>query len=289
MTYTRRRDYIWIIAGTLLMALSTNFFFTPSKMVPGGFTGLSIIIKYCTAGVIPGGMPTWLSNILLNIPLILGAVRIRGWSFMRRTFAASACFSLWLFILPEYALTADDLFLTTVSGGVLMGAGLGFVFLGKATTGGTDTLGALLQRKFPYLSTAKLMQYMDAAVILLSVGIFGVNISVYALITVVITSYVADRVTGGFKNACFAHIISEKHELIAGEIMREMNRGVTKLRGTGMYTRNDRPVLLCAVSKKEAVILREIVARADPAAFLILTDAEEIRGEGFLEYSKEEL
>ena len=289
MTYNKRRDYFWIAFGTLLMALSANFFFTPSKMVPGGFTGLAIIIKYCTAGLIEGGIPTWMSNIMLNIPLILGAIRIRGWGFMKRTFVASAVFSIWLAVIPERALIADDLFLTTVAGGALMGAGLGFVFLGKATTGGTDTMGALLQRAFPHLSTAKLMQFMDGAVILLSAGIFGIPISTYALISVIIASYIADRITGGSRSACFAHIISAKYDEIAQEIMRTMDRGVTELHGTGMYTKADRPVLLCAVSKKEAVILREMVAEIDPEAFLIMTDAEEIRGEGFLAYSREEL
>ena len=186
--YERRRDYFWVLTGTLLMALSANLCFTPAKMVPGGFTGLAIIIKYATAPIMPAwmpaefsdGLPTWLSNAMLNVPLILAAIYVRGWKkFMRRTFAASIIFSLWLLVVPEYALMGDDLFLTTIVGGALMGAGLGFVFLGKATTGGTDTLGALIQRAFPHMSTAKLMQLLDAAVILLSVWIFGVQISMY--------------------------------------------------------------------------------------------------------------
>ena len=168
--YERRRDYFWVLTGTLLMALSANLCFTPAKMVPGGFTGLAIIIKYATAPIMPAwmpaefsdGLPTWLSNAMLNVPLILAAIYVRGWKFMRRTFAASIIFSLWLLVVPEYALMGDDLFLTTIVGGALMGAGLGFVFLGKATTGGTDTLGALIQRAFPHMSTAKLMQLLDA-------------------------------------------------------------------------------------------------------------------------------
>jgi uncharacterized membrane-anchored protein YitT (DUF2179 family) len=266
-------------------------------MVPGGFTGLAIIIKYATASFMPGwvpaefadGIPTWLSNVLLNVPLILAAIHIRGWKFMRRTFAASIIFSLWLLIVPEYALMGDDLFLTTIVGGALLGAGLGFVFLGKATTGGTDTLGALIQRALPHMSTAKLMQVLDALVILLSVWIFGVHVSMYAVISVVLTSRVADGITSGFRNAYSAFIVSPRHQEIANQIMHELNRGVTRLPGTGMYTGQDRPVLLVAVSKKQAVILRELVAGIDPDAFMILTDAQEIRGEGFLGYSREEL
>ena len=287
----RLQDYLSILLGTLLMALSANLAFTPAKMVPGGFTGLAIIIRYVSAGLpwFPGGIPTWLSNAALNIPLILAAIRVRGWLFMRRTFAASVIFSLWLLVVPEYPLMGDDLFLTTIAGGAVMGAGLGFVFLGKATTGGTDTLGALLQRAFPYMSTATLMKLLDGAVILLSVWIFGVKISMYAIISVVLTSRVADSITIGFRNAYSALIISERHEELAGRIMRELVRGVTRLEGTGMYTGENRPVLLVAVSKKEAVLLRDLVAETDPGAFMILTDAHEVRGEGFLNYSHEEL
>jgi uncharacterized membrane-anchored protein YitT (DUF2179 family) len=295
--YERRRDYLFVLAGTCLMALSANLCFTPAKMVPGGFTGLAIIMKYASAPLIPAwapesfaeGLPTWFSNVLLNIPLILAAIRVRGWKFMRRTFAASVIFSLWLLVLPEYPLMGDDLFLTSVVGGALMGAGLGLVFLGKATTGGTDTLGALLLRLFPHLSTARLMQVLDAAVILLSVGIFGTRISLYAVISVVLTSRVADRITSGFRNAYSAFIVSSRHQKIADAVMKDLGRGVTSLSGTGMYTGKERPVLLAAVSRKQAVILKELVAGIDPDAFMILTDAREIRGEGFLGYSREEL
>ena len=295
--YERRRDYLWVLAGTFLMALSANLCFTPAKMVPGGFTGLAIVLKYASAPFMPGwapegfeeGLPTWFSNVLLNVPLILAAIRVRGWKFMRRTFAASVIFSLWLLILPEYPLMGEDLFLTAVVGGTLMGAGLGFVFLGKATTGGTDTLGALLLRLFPHLSTARLMQILDAAVILLSVWIFGTRISLYAVISVVLTSHAADRINSGFRNAYSAFIVSSRHEEIAASILKDLGRGVTRLSGTGMYTGKDRPVLLAAVSRKQAVILKELVAGIDPDAFMILTDAREIRGEGFLGYSKEEL
>ena len=295
--YERRRDYLFVLAGTFLAALSANLCFTPAKMVPGGFTGLAIIIRYASAPFMPEGLPldlahgvpTWLSNAALNVPLILAAIKVRGWKFMRRTFAASLIFSLWLMVLPEYPLLGDDLFLTTVAGGALMGAGLGFVFLGKATTGGTDTLGALIQRAVPHMSTARLMQVLDAAVILLSVWIFGVRISAYAVISVALTSRIADGITSGFRNAYSALIVSSRHREIGTRILEDLGRGATLLEGTGLYTGKERPVIMVAVSKKQAVVLKELVAAADPDAFMILADAQEIRGEGFLGYSREEL
>ena len=207
---------------------------------------------------------------------------------MRRTFAASVIFSVWLFALPTFSLVDNDPVITAVIGGTLMGCGLGAVFLGKATTGGTDTLAALLQRVFPHLSAAKIMPVLDGVIIVLSIWIFGIRISLYAIITVVLCGWLADRVTTGSRNAWLAYIISDRHAEISGAIMHEMNRGATLLDAKGVYTNQERPVLLCAVSRRQAVVLRDIVSEIDPRAFFVLTDASEIRGEGFQNYSKDE-
>ena len=189
----RKEDYIKIIVGTLLMALSANFFYTPANMVPGGFTGLAIILQETTRRFAGTPVPVWLWNIILNVPLILISIKTRGWKFMRRTLLASLLFSLWMYLLPEYALADQDPLLIAVIGGGLMGAGLGYVFLGKATTGGTDTLAALIQRAFPYLTAARIMPVLDGIIILLSVWIFGFRISMYAIITVVLCGRIADK------------------------------------------------------------------------------------------------
>ena len=285
----RRIDYACIIVGTFLMAVSANFFYTPANMVPGGFTGLSIILQHVTTGIVAGGLPVWFWNIVLNVPLILFSVRLRGWKFMRRTFVASLVFSAWLFVLPEQALVGDNLFLIAIIGGALMGAGLGLVFLGKATTGGTDTVAALLQRALPHYNTAKIMPVLDGLVILLSVWIFGIEVSLYAVITVVLCGRLADNMVTGQRNACMAYIISEQQEDIAEAISQQMKRGATILHGTGTYTNRPREVLLVAVSNRQTALLRDIVAEVDPKAFFILTDASEVRGEGFLNYTNEEL
>lgn len=289
ISHEKKQDFFWIVTGTALAAFATNLFFTPANLVPGGFTGLAIIIKDLTRGLLTGGVPTWFTNLALNVPLILLSVRQRGFSFLKRTLAASLLFSFWLYVFPELPLAGDDLFLSSVVGGALMGLGLGFVFLGKATTGGTDTVAALIQPLIPHKSTAFVMQALDAAVILLSVWIFGMRVSLYAVVSVVIMSALADYVVIGSRNANVAYIISEKYQEIADEIFAELDRGVTLLQATGMYTGESRPVLYCAVSKKQSVLLREIVQSIDPSAFMILTDAREIRGEGFLRYTKDEL
>lgn len=289
-TFRRERagDYVRILLGTLLMAVSANFFYEPANMVPGGFTGLAIILRDVTGRVFHMELPLGLWNIVLNVPLILLSIRVRGWHFMRRTFLAALVFSFWLLLLPETDLVPGEFFLTAVIGGCLMGAGLGLVFLGKATTGGTDTLAALIQRLLPHLNAAQIFPVLDGAVILLSVWIFGMEISLYAVISVILSGRIADGIIAGSRNSCVAYIISEKSEEISAQILREMNRGVTMLEGTGKYTNSPRPVLFCAVSRKQAVVLRELVEEIDKSAFLILTDAHEVRGEGFLSYGREE-
>ena len=289
-TFRRERasDYVRILLGTLLMAASTNFFYGPARMVPGGFTGLAIILRDVGTKALHLSLPLGIWNVLLNVPMILLSIRVRGWHFMRRTFLAALAFSFWLLLVPELELVPGEYFLTSVAGGCLMGAGLGLVFLGKATTGGTDTLAALIQKMLPHLNTAQIFPVLDGAVILLSVWIFGMEISLYAVSSVILSGRIADGIIAGARNACVAYIISEKSEEISSQILQEMNRGVTMLEGTGKYTNSPRPVLFCAVSKKQAVVLRELVEEIDRNAFLILTDAHEVRGEGFLGYGHEE-
>ena len=284
----RRSEYLLMILGTAIMAVSANIFFSPAGMVPGGFTGLAVLIERLTAGFPHGGIPLWLGNVLLNVPLILFSIKIRGWHFIKRTFLASLLFSVWLFIIPEYAIPDIDHFLTAVIGGSVMGLGIGLVFFGKATTGGTDTLAALIQHFLPHLSAAKILPILDGIIILLSVWVVGFHVSMYAVIAVILTGRIADRLIYSFRNAYLAYIISDKHEEIAHSILYDLERGATLLPGKGMYTGQDRPVLFCAVSRKQAVLLKELVYDHDPQAFMVLTDAGEIRGEGFLQYSNEE-
>ena len=288
-TKEARQNLIWIFVGTFFTALAANLFYTPADMVPGGFTGLAIIMRHLTLHLMDGGMPVWLGNLILNVPLILLAILLRGWRFMRRTLIASLLFSAWLYVIPVQAVVEDDLLLISLFGGAIMGLGLGLVFFGKATTGGTDTVAALVQKFLPHIGVARMMPVLDGAVILLSVWIFGIRVSLYATISVIVSGIVADRLISGLKNAYTAFIVSAKYNEIAETVMKTMDRGVTSLKGEGMYTHRERPVLLCAVSKRQIADLKEIVYSADPDAFMILVDSREIRGEGFLQYSTEEL
>lgn len=275
-------DYIFITAGTLLMAAATNMFYDPAGMVPGGFTGLAILINRTTQRLFGKGLPLWAGNMVLNLPLIAYSAKTQGTKFTRRAITASVIFSAWLLLLPDLNIVHDDMLLTSVTGGALMGAGLGAVFFGKATTGGTDTIASMIHKKYPYISSAKILWALDAFVILLSVWIFGVNNSLYAIISAAVSGKISGAMVSGFKNAYAVYIISDRYERIKERIFAELNRGATLLEGQGMYTGKEKAVLFCAVSNRQAAELREIVQEEDENAFVIITDASEIRGRGFI-------
>lgn len=283
------RNLILVCMGTLGMAFAYALFFTPCNMVPGGFTGLAMVMRRLTSDMMPGGIPLWAGNLILNLPLLVIAGFSRGWRFIGRTMLASGMFSVWLAVIPEHILVPDDLLLTAVFGGILMGFGLGATFLGKATTGGTDTLASLIQKAFPYMSTAGITPVMDAIVIIISAGLFGIRVSMYAVLSIIISGQISEKIVSGFKNAYTAYIISDRHAEIAQVILSELRRGCTSLSGQGMYTEEKKRVLMCAVSRKQVALLKDTVYKIDPNAFMILTDSHEIRGEGFLRYSKDEL
>lgn len=278
-----------VLFGTLMMGIGYNLFFTPAGMVPGGFTGLSIIIRRLTDGVWEGGLPVWLGSILLNVPLLIVAGFIRGRRFAAKTIAASLTLSAWIFILPERSVCPDDLLLTAAFGGVFMGVGLGTVLSAGTTTGGTDTLASLLQRLIPYVPTAAIVPILDGLIIGASALVFGLKVSLYAVISVIISGQISDRLVRGVKNAYAAWIVSDKRSEIAHAVITELGRGATAVPGYGMYGRQDRKILLCAVPKKQVPALKELVRREDPDAFMIISDCHEIRGQGFIGFSDADL
>ena len=271
-------EYVLIILGAFVMGFAIKNLYDPISLVTGGVTGIAIVMKSVT------GIPLWLTNTLCNIPLFLAAWKIKGWGFIKRTLTATAALSISLLVMPEMAFLTDDLFLTSLFGGIVCGAGTGLIFLFQATTGGTDMLAALIQRKLRHYSIAQIMQVLDGMVVLLGAMVFGIRYALYALIAIYATAKVSDGILEGLKFSKQAYIISDRYQEIARAIMTRMDRGVTALDGVGMYSGQGKKVLFCVVSKKEIVTIREIVAEFDRKAFLIVTDVREVFGEGFIEY-----
>lgn len=279
-------DYILLIVGTGLLAASIQCVFDPIGLVTGGFSGIAIIVKALTENLIPGGVPLWLTNLALNVPVFLVAYKIKGKRFIGRTLAGTFLLSAWLYVIPSIDVTQGDYILAAVFGGVLCGAGMGMILLAKATTGGTDMVATLIQHYVKHYSIVRILQILDAIVVLCGWYVFGIRAALYAMVAIFITSKVSDALMEGFKFSKAAFIISDKYEQVAKCILEDLDRGVTGLKARGMYSGDDKCMLYCVVSQKEIVRVKEIVAEVDPDAFVIVSDAREVLGEGFLEYSK---
>lgn len=278
--------FLLIIVGTAGVAFAVQCMYDPCGLVTGGFSGIAIIIKSLTEHIIPGGVPLWLTNLLLNIPVFIVAYIKMGKRFIGRTLLGTVMLSVWLYILPVIDLAQGDMLLVALFGGVFSGAGMGMVLRANATTGGTDMVAALIQLKIRHYNVAQIMQILDGAIVILGFFVFGLRPSLYAIVAIFVTTKVSDAILEGFKYSKAAYIITDKYEEVAKVLMEELDRGATGLKATGMYTGKDRCVLYCVVSKKQIVTLKEIVVNIDPKAFVIVSDVREVLGEGFLDYKE---
>ena len=279
-------EYLMIIVGTGLMSLAINSVFDASGMVTGGFSGIAIIIKAWTKGLVNGGIPLWVTNCVLNIPLFFIAWRVKGFSFIKKAILGEISLSVWLAIQPVFHLAGDDLLLAALYGGVIQGVGIGLVFLGGGTTGGTDMMAAIIQKFLQHYSISQIMQIIDGAVVVVGMYVFGIHKALYAIIAVYLVTKVSDGLIEGLKFSKAVYIITEKPEEIAGMIMEDLDRGATGINVKGMYSGQDKLMLFVVVNKKEIVMLKEKVDEIDPQAFVFVTDAREVHGEGFIEKNR---
>ncbi len=218
------RAYVYILIGTAVMAVSITSIYDHMQMVTGGFSGLAIIIKSLTENLMPGGIPLWLTNAVLNIPLFFLGVSIKGWEFTKKSIFGALALSLWLFLIPELPIIPDDMLLAALFGGVIMGVGIGFIFMGQGTTGGTDMVSALIQHKMRHYSIAQILQVVDGAIVILGVFTFGLQRALYAVIAIFVTTKVTDGFLEGMKFAKIAFIITDLHDELAKSLMEELGR-----------------------------------------------------------------
>ena len=273
-------DAILMVVGTGLMALAIQCIYDPVGLVTGGFTGVAIIAKYVTKGAVP----LWLTNLVLNVPLVLLAALIKGKTCVARTAVATVLLSAWLYVIPLWDLAEGDYVLSAIFGGVICGVGMGMVLLARATTGGTDMLAALVQHKLRHYTIMQIICVIDGIIVAVGIYSFGVKAALYAIVAIYVTSKVSDTLMEGMKYSKAVFIVSDRYKEISDAIMTQMDRGVTGLDAVGMYSGDEKCMLYCVVSKKEIVVLKEIILKIDNNAFVIVTDAREVVGEGFLEY-----
>ena len=195
------KRYLYLAAGTFLMAAAYKSIYQSVGMVTGGFSGIGVIVNRVTGGVWAGGVPLWITNVTLNVPLFIAAFYIEGKEFIKNTVTGAVLLTLYLAVLPAVPVDAADYLLAAVYGGAACGAGIGLVLKSGFTTGGTDMLGVLLHRFFRQYALASIIQVLDMAVIIAGVLVFGMSVSLYAIIAVYVTALVTDTVLEGTKQA----------------------------------------------------------------------------------------
>lgn len=272
-----------MVVGTALMSQAIGNVFGSANLVTGGFSGLAIIIRGMSEYFLGTGIPLWLSTLVLNIPLFFAAGLMKGWKFLRKTLFASLMLSFWLWFFPSFLFVENDLFLSSIFGGILMGIGIGMVLMAGATTGGTDLLAALICTRVRHMSIVFVMQMIDGVIILAGAYFFGFSLALYAIVAICVSTWVSENLIEGAKFAKVVYIITDRPSQVAEEILHDLNRGLTGINATGMYSGEDRRMLFCVVSRKEIVQVKDIVRHADPKAFLIVSDVREALGEGFVE------
>jgi uncharacterized membrane-anchored protein YitT (DUF2179 family) len=267
-------DYLLIIMGSMTVALTFRLFLFPNEIASGGVSGISTIFGH-VFGIEPA-----ITQWVFNIPLFIAGVALLGRQFGVKTLVGTLFLPFVVYLSRDMEPLTQDPFLAALFGGVGVGMGLGLVFRGKASTGGTD-LAAQIMHKYLGITLGVSVLLIDGLVVLSSAIAFNIELALYALISLYVTGKTIDLVQVGLSYAKVALIISNEPEKLRHALLNDLDRGVTKLSGTGGYTEDERPVLMCVVNQTEVTKLKEIVRLNDPQAFVIVTDTNEVLGEGF--------
>ncbi len=269
-------EYLAISIGCMIMALSFNSFFVPNKIAPGGFSGLAMIIYYFI------GFPIGIVTLILTIPLFFLSIKLLGAKFGLKSFYGTVFFSICIDFIVRTPLLTDDIFLASVFGGILLGIGIGFIFRFGGSTGGTDLLAAIMNHYFKGISISTWLLIVDSVVVTIAgIAFKNIEITLYSILTIYISMRLMELIQEGISYAKAFYIISNKSDDIAKAIFNDIDRGVTTLRGKGMYTKQDKDVLFCVVNRYQVFQMKELIGSIDPTAFVILADVHEVLGEGF--------
>lgn len=272
--YERIMAYLQIAVGCVIGGAAYPMFLVPNSIAPGGLTGVATILNHLF------GLPVGTTSLALNVPLFIIGYRAMGRIFAFRSLVATVLFSLAIDLIRMAPVTTDPL-LGTLYGGVLLGAGLGLILRGSATTGGTDMVARMVHRRWPSLSVGTFLFAIDFLVVIAAGLLMGISEALYALICIFVSSKVIDVVMIGFTGNKACYIISERWERVSDRILNELDRGATLMTARGAYSRADRPVILCVVGRAELPRLKAIVHEEDASAFMFVTEAHEALGEGF--------
>ena len=284
------KKFIWdlflLTLGSVIFAAGVACFLDPNSIASGGVSGIAIIItKFIDL------LPTGTVIALINVPILLVGTIVFGFKFLASTIYAVLVSSLAVNLFGEYvgSLTSD-LLLASVAGSVLVGAGVGLVFRTGATTGGTDVIVKLLRLKFRHIPTGLVFGFVDGCVCALSGIVFkNIELTIYAVISLMVASITMNKLLYGSDSARMIYIISSDNKEIARRLMEEVDVGATFMHGNGAYTGKNFDVLMVVLRAKQLPRARDVVKQTDDGAFMIVTNATSVFGEGFKKHDSEEV
>lgn len=261
-----------IITGIILLSLGLNLLLEPHALVIGGATGIAVIFKKTF------NIPLYVTNLLIDIPLVIAAIKLKGFSFVKDTLIATILLSAFLAVTSYLPVIKTDLILAAVFGGLLCGVGIGLILKGNTTTGGSDLLALIIHQFYPHITTARIMIVIDMIIVISGAFVLGVTPALYALISIYIIGKTIDIVLEGFDFAKAVFITSRNCAAIGLTLTSQLTRGATYIDCKGMYTNEKKGMLLIVVSNREINKLKEIVNEIDQNAFVIVNDVREIQG-----------
>lgn len=274
-------ECISTMVGALIMAISVSFFLLPNELSSGGFSGIATILYYTLK------MPMGTSMLALNIPLFLFSGYKIGKEFFAKTIVGTISLSLFIDLLEKLPAITEDKILASVYGGILMGIGTAIILKANSSTGGSDLVTFIIKEYKPQVEMGKMLIIIDFGIVFLNVVFLGnIEIGLYSAIVIYLMGFMIDIIFEGIYFSKLLVIISDKSDIIANSIKKEINRGVTGLYGKGMYTGDDKTILLCAVGRKDLANIKSLIINIDPRAFVTITNSREVLGYGFTRKAK---
>ncbi|MDE6910952.1 MAG: YitT family protein [Lachnospiraceae bacterium] len=280
----RIKSYVILTAAAVIYAVAISLFLDPNNIAPGGVTGISILVNRFTA------IPTGTMNLIINIPIVVLGLWKFGWRFICSTMYVLALITVFINTLASYGAMTDDLLIAAVVGGALIGAALALVFMAGATTGGIDIIVKVVRTKRKHIKTNILFLLFDGMVILASWIVFqDLTVAFYAGIAVVTDSIVMDKILYGSDEAKLTYIVSAKPTQVKQRLFDELDTTATIITARGAYTNEPKEVLMIVTRKQIYPKLEEIVKDEDPSAFMIVSSASEIFGEGYKDITRDKI
>ena len=279
--------YALLTVAAFLMSLGVVWIFNSEQIVPGGVTGIGIIIENLTKGMGNGetGIPVWLSNLVINIPLFICGYFLLEKKSMIRTAYTTAVSTVFMAAIPTFPLATQDKLLNMILGGVMFGCAYGLMFRQNASSGGIDLMALILNHLRHDIGAPLFLRGIDLAIVVAGGLAFGFENMLYAVIAIAISTKLSDVIVQGLRHGKLVYIISSHCEEIKACIMNEIGRGVTVLNTRGGYTNEGRVMIISVLSSRQLVELKDKIRTIDENSFLIVGQVTEVFGEGFTKFS----